>query len=158
MRAVFRVVAIISLIPVGISAVENAAGSTVARTSVVASADVRTRTSIVASTELLRFQVAEENQPAIATLTFSAGARAAATSEVLLLVTADEPLESTASTDEEIALTMSSGASARPVIAGERVLAATWIGGGLRTGQLQFELRATPGTYSVPVKLQLIVP
>ena len=156
MRAVHRVIAIVLLAIAG-TGVVTAADSTVARSSIVASADVRTRASIVASTGLLRFHVTDENQPAIATLSFSAAARTTTTSEVLLIVVADGPLESSAAA-VEMALTVSSGASPRPVIAGERVVATEWLGGGLRSGQLQFQLRAAAGTYSVPVKLHVIVP
>jgi hypothetical protein len=133
--------------------------STVARTTIVASADVGTRTSITQSTELLRFQVIDPDQPVEAVMTFAAGARASASSDILLIVTAQTPLEIASSPSfGEIAFTVSSGADNKPLTAGERIVAAQWIGGGVRSGQLRFRLRAAAGMYSVPVTLQLIVP
>ncbi|HEY7498673.1 MAG TPA: hypothetical protein VH740_09175 [Vicinamibacterales bacterium] len=155
MRRTFSLAIVAALMPFGAVA---SADSTVARTAVVASAEIRTRTSIVASTELLRFHVTDARQPIEAVVTFSAGARAAASSDVLLIVTTEKAMESAADSPGEMALTVSSGSETRPVAAGDRVVAAQWIGGGVRSGQLHFQFRAAPGTYSVPVKLQLIVP
>jgi hypothetical protein len=153
MRVIFASIVLASLAPIGPGALLIAADSTVARTSVVASAEIRTRTSIVGSTDMLRFHVTDANQPADAILTFAAGARAAASSEVLLLVSTETTADAS-----EMALTVSAGPNTHPIIAGERVIAMQWIGGGLRSGELRFQLRAAPGTYTVPVKLHLIVP
>jgi len=154
MRSLFYVALIGSMT---VSAPAAAGGSTSARTTIVASVDVKPRASIVQSTEVLRFQVTDPDRPAEAVLTFAAGARAAASSEVLLIVTAEEPLE-IAGGPTEIGLTVSSDADRRAVTAGERMVAAQWTGGGRRSGQLRFLLRAAEGVYTVPVKLQLIVP
>jgi hypothetical protein len=134
----------------------TASESTVARTSILASANVQPRTSLAVSTDVLRFEITDPYQDAEAVVTFSAGARASASSEVLLAVSAN-PIGAGGSTSDA-ELTVSSGANTQPIVGGERAIAAQWTGGGLRSGQLRFRLRAAPGTYVIPVRLQLIVP
>jgi hypothetical protein len=158
-RILYLCAAVVASTMASASAVALSAGdSTVARAAVVASADVRSRTAVVASTELLRFQVIERNRTAEAALTFSAGARVAAADYVLLAVSAERPLEFAFDSSDVVELAVSSDAGSVPVSAGERIVAARWLGGGVRSGQLHFQLRAAPGTYSVPVKLHVIVP
>ncbi len=135
------------------------ADSTIAIKPIVANAEVRSRTSIVASTEVLRFRVTDPNQPADGMLTFSAGARASASSEVVLVARAGSALESSGgSTSPAIGLTVVSSSAAIVVDAGLPVVVSRWTGGGSRSGELRFQLRAAPGTYTIPVKLELIVP
>jgi hypothetical protein len=133
--------------------------SPLGKTTIAATADVRHRTGLVVSSDVLHFHVTDAGQPAEVVVTFSAGARTASTADVLLFVTAlnahsDPSLIGTA-------LTISSGTSEAvtgPVTSDGPSLAAQWIGGGLRNGRIHFQLRAAPGTYVVPVRFLLTAP
>jgi hypothetical protein len=130
-----------------------AGDSTIARTAVVATADVRTRTAISQSTDVLQFTVTDPNLPAEADLLFTAGARAGTSTQVRLLVRAEDASLSSG------VLTVRGDVDAREIAQGAAsTVAAEWTGGGVRSGRLRFELRAVPGTYRVPVTLHLIGP
>jgi len=135
------------------------AEETLGKASVAATADVRHRTGLVVSSDVLRFHVTDGGQPAEVVVTFAAGARTTSGADVLLFVTAlgaqGDPSLVGAS------LTVSSGtheAVTGPVTPHGPILAAQWIGGGLRSGRIHFQLRAMPGTYVVPVRFLLTAP
>ena len=116
-------------------------------------ASLQPRVSLQVSSGVLQFDVTDATVPATATIDFTAGARAASSSEVRLVVDALP--------DVPGLLTIAGGSEG--VAMGELqpetpTIAARWNGGGLRRGRLTFALRAlAPGRYSVPVSLRLAI-
>jgi hypothetical protein len=126
-------------------------------------AEFRARTSLKLSNQLLQFEASGDGSDAIAVVDFSAGARTRSGGEVVLTV---EPVGGTSgpggAADVETAVTFSgtgdgmlAGAlrSLSPSVVGR------WTGSGLRTGRVNFALRAAAaGTYTVPVRFVLSTP
>lgn len=129
------------------------AADDVARAAIVASAEVRARSGVRVSSDVLHFDVADGGAAAVAAITFAAGVRAAADADVRLLasVAADPGVT--------VALVSIDGATEVPVAgAGTApVVVARWNGGGLRTGELRFALRGAQGRYAVPVRIEVSV-
>jgi hypothetical protein len=118
---------------------------------VTAQATFAPRTSLQVSSQVLRFEVTDASIPAEATVEYAAGARTRNDGEVMLVVRI--PLEMSGMT-----LTVSGGTTAavsRVVTRGESTVVARWVGGGRKTGHLQFQLRAAPGVYAIPVSFEL---
>ena len=130
---------------------------------VPALATVHARTSLVVSSELLRFDVVEPGGRASVTVDFSAAARTAAGADVVLSV---EPLTGLlgpgGAADFETTLAFDgSGEGTRGGVldAAAPTVAAHWTGSGLRRGRLTFTLRAgAPGAYQIPVRFILSAP
>ena len=155
---------ILALAFTAVLAVAAPAGAQETRTATVqANARIGSRTSLTVSSEQLRFDLSDANQPAVATVDFVAGARTQPGGEVVLTVETVRSLEGpggAADVDASISLagsgegtldgaTLSSG----PVVAGR------WTGSGRRSGRLSFTLRAAaPGTYTLPVRFILSAP
>ena len=128
-----------------------------ATSTVTVSAEFTTVTSLKVSSQSLQFGSGAD-QPAVAVVEYSAGARTRQGGEVLLIV---EPLASIASGD-----------AADPVLfSGEGVGAihgvlsldaptpvARWSGSGLRKGRLTFTSAARGGGESIPVRFVLSAP
>ena len=125
-----------------------------ATTSLVVSAQFASRTSLKVSTDLLQFDVARPDQPAIATVDFAAGARTQAGAEVLLSIEQLRGVEGPGGASDEGAGTLAGAlVAAGPAVAGR------WTGSGLRQGRLVFALRAgASGNYIVPVRFILSAP
>jgi len=129
-----------------------------ATSTVTVSAEFTTVTSLKVSSQSLQFVESGADQPAVAVVEYSAGARTRQGGEVLLIV---EPLASIASGD-----------AADPVLfSGEGVGAihgvlsldaptpvARWSGSGLRKGRLTFTSAARGGGESIPVRFVLSAP
>jgi hypothetical protein len=116
-----------------------------------------TRTSLKVSSQILQFAVSDPDQPAVAVIEFSAGARTQNGADVLLTV------ERLPSIDCPGAVPVSFvgaglGTSAGTLDPMAPTIAARWTGSGLRTGRLTFVLHAAPGTYTVPVRFVLSAP
>jgi hypothetical protein len=124
----------------------------VARATAAASIEVVPRAAILEPMAVLQFHVTEVDRPAEASIPFVAGARAHSESEVVVLI---EPV----SLAPGVTLSIVGGNDLVPgiVSADLPTPAARWVGSGLRTGRLQFQLRATPGTYVVPIRLRVNV-
>lgn len=130
---------------------------------VVVNAQFSSRTSLRVSAELLQFEVATPNQPAIAAVDFSAGARTQAGAEVVLSVEPVRGVEGPGgAADVEASLSFSGegdGTLGGVLAAGGPTVAGRWVGSGLRNGRLLFALRtAASGTYTVPMRFVLSAP
>ncbi len=119
--------------------------------SVTATATVATRTSLRVSTHVLRFHVTDEAIAAEAVVEFAAGARTSKEGEVVLVVRTPAEMSG-------LSLTVSGGttdAVSGTVAHADGTVIARWVGGGSKNGHLQFQLRAAPGIYAIPVTFQL---
>ena len=115
------------------------------------------RTSLKVSSQILQFAVTDPEEPAIAVIEFSAGARTQAGAEVLLTV---ERLPSMDCPEGTLVMFAGEGrgTTAGTLDAVGPTMIARWTGSGLRTGRLTFVLRAAPGSYTVPVRFVLAAP
>jgi hypothetical protein len=142
---------------------DNALAAETANATVVVNAQFSSRTSLRVSAELLQFDVARPDQPALAVVDFSAAARTQAGAEVVLSV---EPVRGAegpgGAADVESSITFTGegdGALGGTVATAGGTLAGRWIGSGLRNGRLLFSLRAAaPGTYTVAMRFVLSAP
>ena len=157
-----RQVCILALLATALSAVA-AFAEDVARANVQVNVQVAARTSLKVSSELLQFDVTTPGAPATAAIDFSAGARTAAGSDIVLSV---EPLHGIdgpgGAADVETAITVAGHGEGllsghlHPV---KSTVVGRWNGSGLRTGRLVFTLRAhAPGNYAMPVRFVLSAP
>jgi hypothetical protein len=111
------------------------------------------RVSLQVSSRVLQFDVTDTTVPARATVEFTAGARAASSGEVRLVVDALQDVPGVL-----MIVGGSDGVAIGELQPETPTIAARWIGGGLRSGRLTLALRAlTPGRYSVPVSLHLAI-
>ena len=136
---------IVQAIPLGADGSANlASASTTAR------AVISLRTALDLSTSVLQFHVTD-GQFAEVSVPFAAAARTTTNGEVVLVVRVPSEVPPTALTvvggTEGVVLGM--------VATGDATVVGRWVGGGRRTGQLQFRLRATPGVHAIPVSFQL---
>jgi hypothetical protein len=123
--------------------------SSLASAAVAASAAIGARTAFHPSTETLIFHVTDQDVPAEATVTFTAGARTGPGNEVVLSVSTDM--------SAQLVVTMADGTRGA-LRANESVIASRWLGGGRKQGAIVFQLRGAPGTYVIPVRFALSVP
>ncbi len=141
----------------------GATAADTANASVVVNAQFSSRTSLKVSTELLQFDVARPDQPALAAIDFLAAARTQAGAEVVLSVEPLRGLEDPGgAAGVESSMTFAGEgdgtlggvvASAGPTVAGQ------WVGSGRRAGRLLFSLRAgATGAYTVPIRFVLSAP
>ena len=116
-----------------------------------------TRTSLKGSSQILQFAVSNPDQPAVAVIEFSAGARTQTGADVLLTV---ERLPSMDCPDGAAVTFAGEGLGTRAGTLDPMAptIAARWTGSGLRTGRLTFVLHAAPGTYTIPVRFVLAAP
>jgi hypothetical protein len=116
-----------------------------------------TRTSLKVSSQILQFAVSDPDQPAVAVIEFSAGARTQTGADVLLTV---ERLPSIDCPDGTAVTFAGEGLGTRAGTLDPMAptIAARWTGSGLRTGRLTFVLHAAPGTYTIPVRFVLAAP
>jgi hypothetical protein len=130
---------------------------------IVASATIAPRTSLRVSAQVLEFRIDPGATEGLATIDFTAAARALPESDVVMHVKADGGLTGpggAADVDAEVAFTGDgAGALSGTLQLSEATAAARWIGGGVRTGRVVFKLRAsTPGDYRLPVRFAISVP
>lgn len=157
-----RQVCILALLATALSAVA-AFAEDVARANVQVNVQVAARTSLKVSSELLQFDVTTPGAPATAAIDFSAGARTAAGSDIVLSV---EPLHGIdgpgGAADVETAITVAGqgeGLLSGHVHPVKSTVVGRWNGSGLRTGRLVFTLRAqAAGNYAMPVRFVLSAP
>jgi hypothetical protein len=115
-----------------------------------------TRTSLKVSSQILQFSVSHSDEPAVAIIEFSAGARTQTGADVLLTV---ERLPAMDCPDGTVTFAGEGlGTSAGILDTVAPTIAARWTGSGRRTGRLTFVLRAAPGSYTVPVRFVLAAP
>ena len=134
-----------------------------ASATVTINAQFASRTSLTVSTELLQFDVARTDRPALAVVDFATAARTQAGAEVVLSV---EPLHSAegpgGAADIESSITFTGegdGTLGGTIAAAGATPAGRWIGSGVRNGRLLFSLRAAaPGTYTVAMRFVLSAP
>lgn len=139
------------------------AAEEVARGYITVSARVAPRTSLKVSSRMLEFDVTQPGGIATAALEFTAGARLASRSDVVLTV---EPLRGMdgpgGAADVDTVLSFigeGDGMLAGSIAATESTILGRWQGSGLREGRVIFKLRATAaGNYSLPVRLVLSTP
>ena len=157
-----RQVCFLALLATALSAVA-AFAEDVARANVHVNVQVAARTSLKVSSDLLQFDVTRPGAPATAAIDFSAGARTAAGSDIVLSV---EPLHAIdgpgGAADVEGAITVAGqgqGLVSGHVHPVKSTVVGRWNGSGLRTGRLVFTLRAhAPGNYAMPVRFVLSAP
>ena len=157
-----RQVCILALLATAPNAVA-AFAEDVARANVHVNVQVAARTSLKVSSQLLQFDVTTPGAPATAAIEFSAGARTAAGSDIVLSV---EPLRGIdgpgGAADVESAITVAGqgpGVLSGHVDPVKSTVVGRWNGSGLRTGRLVFTLRAhAPGNYAMPVRFVLSAP
>jgi hypothetical protein len=147
------IVAVCVSVSGSVAGANAAADRDLASATTVASAHVGRRSSLQVSTSVLIFQVTDNARPAEAVVSFVAAARTAIDGEVRLTMRR-------APEAEGMALTVVGGSEGiLPVaVAGDVTLVARWIGGGRRNGHLRLQLRGAPGTYAIPVNLELNAP
>ena len=122
-----------------------------ATASVTVNVQLMTRTSLRVSAEALRFDVSHPDEPAIASVDFSAAARTQPGAEVVLTVEPLQAVDGSLSVRGDGIFTLL--AAAHPVVAGR------WVGSGSRAGRLEFSLCSpATGTYAVPVRFVLSAP
>ena len=139
------------------------AAEDVARGHITVSANVAPRTSLKVSSRMLQFDVTQPGGVATAALEFTAGARLASGSDVVLTV---EPLRGMdgpgGAADVETALSFigeGDGMLAGSIAMTESTILGRWQGSGLREGRVIFKLRTNAaGNYSLPVRLVLSTP
>ncbi len=134
------------------------AASDIATRTVTAHVQIAARSTLVVSSQVLRFSVEHAGQPAVATVEFVAGARTQAGTEVVLTVET-VTVEGLAPGSR---ITFSGQGDAGlngALVPPQPAVAARWIGSGRRTGRIAFALH-TPaaGTYAVPVRFVLSAP
>jgi hypothetical protein len=120
-----------------------------ATATLTASAQVSPRTAVQVSSDVLVFQVIDAEVPAEATVTFTAGARTRPDREVRLFMSQDLPAS--------VTMTGSDG-TLHAVMSNEPVMVSRWTGGGRKRGEIRFQLRGAPGTYTIPVRFSLNAP
>lgn len=115
-------------------------------------------TALRVSSPVLVFDVASDGGTAVASIEYTASARAPRDGEVVLSVDAMRSVEGPGgAADADSTLTVGEQDAAVPV--SRPVVAQRWIGGGTRSGRLVFTLRAAAaGRYVVPVTLLLTTP
>lgn len=139
----------------------NAAESV--RASVAVRTNVSSRTSLNVSEDVLRFEVAGPEQPALASLDFVAGARTYTGGEVMLSIEPVSPADLEGADGlSGVRLTFAGdgpGVGSGALTSSESSVAGRWSGSGLRHGRLVFALHgAPPGVYTMRVRLALTTP
>lgn len=133
-----------------------------ARGAIVVTAVFGPRSALDVSTEVLRFDVTDPDQPATVALDFSAAIRTRSGAEVVLSVEQLRSLQGPGAADVESSLTFAGeGEGTLPGILDSKGLAVAgrWAGSGRRAGRLVFSLRASAaGHYTVPVRFVLSTP
>lgn len=127
------------------------ASANLASASTTARAAIGRRIALDLSTSVLQFHVTDASQLAEASVRFAAAARTTANGEVVLLVRVPSDVS-------PMALTVAGGTEGAVlgiVASGDATVVGRWVGSGRRTGELQFQLRAAPGVYSIPVSFRL---
>ena len=130
---------------------------------IVASATIAPRTSLKVSAHVLEFRIEPGSTEGVATIEFTAAARALPESQVIMTVSAAGGLTGpggAADVDVDVAFAgEGSGAQSGALHLTETAATGRWTGGGVRTGRLVFTLRAsTPGDYKLPVRFAISVP
>ena len=130
--------------------------------SVTVSAQFASRTSLQVSAHVMRFEIVDPLQPAVASVEFSAGARTALAEEVVLSFEPGALVSPANAADVETAIHFSGegdSVASGGVQAGTPTIAGRWVGSGRRTGRLVFSLRSDArGEYSMPVLFSLSTP
>jgi hypothetical protein len=144
-------------------AVSEARAAETVTASIAVNVQIASRTSLKVSSEVVRFNVAEGETAARASIEFRAGARVASGVDVVLTV---EPLHEVkgpgGAADIETSLSFDGGGDG--VLRGRLdaevpTVAGRWQGSGLRQGRLFFTIHANAaGTYTLPVRFVLSTP
>ncbi len=133
-----------------------------ATATVAASAQFNTRTSLIVSTDTLRFDVTTAGTPALVSVDFVAGARTRADGEVVLTVEPVRAVEGpggAADVEASVEFAGEGEGTLAGQIAPAPVVAGRWTGSGRHAGRLRFSLRAgAPGAYTLPVRFVLSAP
>jgi hypothetical protein len=122
--------------------------------SVTATATFGPRTSLQVSSQVLQFHITDASIPVEVSVDFAAGARTRIGGDVRLVVDVTDPVEVRPGTTGQ-ALTIvggTAGTIAGTLAQDAPVVAARWLGSGLRTGRVTFRLHAAPGRYDIPVR------
>lgn len=141
----------------------TAAAEEVANGNVTVSLTVAPRTSLKVSSRVLHFDVTQPGSVATAAMEFTAGARMASGSDVVLTVEPMRGLDGPGgAADVETDLSFvgeGDGMLAGSIAIAQSTIVGRWQGSGLREGRLIFRLRANAaGTYSLPVRFVLSTP
>ena len=137
--------------PLVVTASEEQGAVQQASQAISATATFAPRTSLQVSSQVLQFHVTDGSSVAEASVEFAAGARTRNGGDVMLVVEAP-PLPPGG------ALTMAAGTEgtiATAVVQDAPTVVARWVGAGLRTGRVTFQLKAAPGRYEIPVRFLL---
>jgi outer membrane receptor for ferrienterochelin and colicin len=105
-------------------------------------ADLRSATALRVSSQVLVFDVTEEGESAVATVEYVASARTAPDAEVILNVEVLKVGGPAGAADEGETLTVAEPGGRTLLLQRGEAIAAHWVGGGTRAGQLLFTLRA----------------
>jgi hypothetical protein len=125
------------------------------------SIDVRSRTSLHVSTQVLQFHVTGPGVPATAVIDFSASSRTREGGEVLLAmdVMRGTPADMHGPGDLLTFRGHGEGLTAGALNGPGTAIVGRWMGSGRRSGRVSFALRARrAGTYTLPVRLVLSCP
>jgi hypothetical protein len=125
------------------------------------SVDVRSRTSLHVSTQVLQFHVTAPAEPATGVIEFIASSRTREGGEVLLATDAVRGTPADMQ-EEDAVLTFRGhghGLTVGALNGPGTAIVGRWIGSGRRSGRVAFVLRARrAGTYTVPIRLVLSCP
>ena len=142
---------------------QGAAAQDVARASVTVNAQFSARTSLKVSSDLLQFDIIQPGETATAAVDFSAGARTASTSDIVLSIEPARAIDGPGgAADVETMLSVAGegqGVMAGTLDAARGTVVGRWQGSGRRDGRLVFTLRANAaGHYSMPIRFVLSTP
>ena len=160
MRAAVPVTLFATVVLLALPAIASASNEATA--SVTVSAQFASRTSLQVSAHVMRFEVVDPLQPAVASVEFSAGARTSLAEEVVLSFEPGALVTPLGAADVDTAIHFSGegdGVSSGGIETGNPTVAGRWIGSGKRNGRLVFSLRSDArGEYSMPVTFSLSTP
>jgi hypothetical protein len=153
---------LLMVLPLALCA-STAAAEDVATGNITVNVNVAARTSLKVSGRVLHFDVTQPGEGATAAMEFTAGARLASGSDVVLTVEPLRGLEGPGgSADGDTALSFvgeGEGLLAGPIAMAHSTIVGRWQGSGLRAGRVLFQLRANAaGIYSLPVRFVLSTP
>lgn len=151
------------MVPVLALCASDAAAQDVTTGNVVVNVTVAPRTSLKVSSRVLQFDIAEPGGIATAAMDFSAAARLASRSDVVLTVEPLRGLEGPGgAADVDTSLSFAGegdGMLAGPIAMAHSTIVGRWLGSGRREGRVIFTLRANAaGSYSLPMQFVLSMP
>jgi hypothetical protein len=127
---------------------------------VTLTAEVSSKSALRVSSQTLVFTVGQDGGSATASIEYSAAARTRSEGEVVLSIEWPNGAEGPGGgSDAETSLTVDDERTSAAALASGTLMAARWIGSGVRHGRFTFRLTAAAaGVYTVPVRLLISAP